>query len=533
MPKTVEKTILPFISHSPESTAFSDEAERATAFCFAELNREKGRGFFRKKESERLAFISKVGYPFWLAPVMGMTLLLDGLKTTSHEIHYPALPNLKPIKEKLDKPQIAPENYADFLTSHQTYFQTSTDEQIPVQNLLSDIEFAMEFLNFTEEATTTNSPANDIVLAPPTLDKEAVKDMMQNFEQKWLKLEQEIADLKEIINLLNTRTQEAKAALRQQIEVAEINFVHKVEEGKKALEKKIDQIKALHAKQIKKANTKYEQKIKDWRNQVFAAEKKKTLLNSKIEFAQAEMKKAGIKDNDAAKQEWKDELKKLKNQSQENDAKLEELKNKPPEIEEHHKEELLQLKQGADVKIKEANEDFEGIETNHKAEIGTCQNEMKKIDELTSGIIEKIGDLVEKREATTRELRELGVRKQRTDYSLIYMPFYLSCYRSKSEKRYGFLAPLSISTNARTRIDWLFQPRSAKTASILKSFIALLDENRVFKRAISKLCRKIDILKNKKEREKLKEGLSELKEENLLSSRDFKLFNKAISNFVH
>ena len=122
MPKTVEKTILPFISHSPESTAFSDEAERATAFCFAELNREKGRGFFRKKESERLAFISKVGYPFWLAPVMGMTLLLDGLKTTSHEIHYPALPNLKPIKEKLDKPQIAPENYADFLTSHQTYF---------------------------------------------------------------------------------------------------------------------------------------------------------------------------------------------------------------------------------------------------------------------------------------------------------------------------------------------------------------------------------------------------------------------------
>ncbi|MCK5641948.1 MAG: hypothetical protein KAJ19_14185, partial [Gammaproteobacteria bacterium] len=181
-PKRIEKALLPFAVCSQEKTIFNDEVEKATVFCLSELNREKEGGFLKKRDAEKLIFISKVYYPFWIMPIREMTVLLDGLNTTSHEISYPALPNLKSFKEILKNQPITHQVYTNFLSNNQNFFQSSTMQQELVEGLLNDSKFTIEFLEYTKEATTIKSPIVDSVLITPALDKEDVSKTFQRVE---------------------------------------------------------------------------------------------------------------------------------------------------------------------------------------------------------------------------------------------------------------------------------------------------------------------------------------------------------------
>jgi len=55
------------------------EAESAAVFAIAEFERSKGGGLIARQPPERLAFLSKVGYPLWLYPKNNQTFLFDGL----------------------------------------------------------------------------------------------------------------------------------------------------------------------------------------------------------------------------------------------------------------------------------------------------------------------------------------------------------------------------------------------------------------------------------------------------------------------
>jgi len=82
--RKIEKTLLPFATLSPASgESFTKDAERAAVFCLAELGRDKGGGFFKKRTPEKLVSIAEVYYPFWVAPFGRLVLLLDGLNVTS------------------------------------------------------------------------------------------------------------------------------------------------------------------------------------------------------------------------------------------------------------------------------------------------------------------------------------------------------------------------------------------------------------------------------------------------------------------
>ena len=65
----VAQLVLPFsIASENRKEPFSKEMEHAALFCLAELERNKGGGLILKQPAERMAFITEVGYPFWLIP---------------------------------------------------------------------------------------------------------------------------------------------------------------------------------------------------------------------------------------------------------------------------------------------------------------------------------------------------------------------------------------------------------------------------------------------------------------------------------
>jgi hypothetical protein len=537
--KTIEKALLPFANCSQANIAFDNDVEKATVFCLSELNREKGGGFFKKQDAEKLVYISKVYYPFWLAPFKDATLLIDGLNVASHAITYPATPDLKAFMENLNSCSLTRQAYANFLSNNQNYFRDLGEGQKTViQGLLNDAEFTVEFLNFAKEANKPDSPIVDAVLITPALDEAGVMAMLQNVEVTRQKLLEELASLTDTIKRLNSKTQESQASLREEIKATEEKFSLQIQQVKTEVETKVAKINKAYSDTVTKVADKYEQKTTILQKEILKSEKAQEQLDAEIERVEAEIKTSAINKDDSAERKWKEKRNKLKDQRPEIASALKELEKQTAEIEENRKTELFQLKQDNDAKIKEANKGLVEIEAARDAEIRTCQIEMEKIEELTSDIIEKVDELAKNREATILEFDELGTKQQRTDLSLIYLPFYLSCYQLKANKRYIYLSPSVVSDGSltarlkavgKTKISKLLEPRSRTVLSILNSFMALLDENIVFNREISEACLKANLLQMENAKEAVENGLNKLNEQGWLSTSEFESFSQTVT----
>ena len=532
-----KKTLLPFAVSAQTNDVFNDDVEKAAAFCYAELNREKAGGFFKKRESEKIVFVTEVYYPFWLAPLKGQGLLLDGLNVASHTITFPTMPDLKTFKACLTDRKMERQVHTNFLANNQNYFKASDQQKLVVEGLINDAEFTLDFLNSVREITPTNSPIAEGVFISPAVEQDGVIRILQSVENTCSKLAEELADLNEIIRLINLRNQEAERSLREEIRIAERKFNARIPKIKSIMTAQVSKINKEYSAAVTKISTKYDQKLKVLHKQILKLEKSEAQFDKEMERVEAEIRTAAINKADSAERKWKERREQLKAKRPAIASGLKEKEKQIQEIEDDRSNALFQLKQNSEVKIKEASKNLIEIETSRDAEIKIYQTEMEKIEELTSNIIKKIDELTKSIETTMLDFDELGT-KQQTQLILIYMPFYLSCYQSRTHKRYTYLAPSIVSEGGfstrlkcvgKTKISQLLQPRSKRVVSILNSFIGLLEEDVVFNREISEACTKANMLQMKKAQEAVKNGLNVLKEQRWLSDSEFESFSQETS----
>jgi hypothetical protein len=532
--------LLPFAHYtSATNGTFTNAVEKATIFCFSELNRNKGGGLLRKQAPEKTVFLSKVYYPIWLAPYREFTLLLDGLNLFSHAISYQVLPDLAAFKNNLIERSATPKLHAVFLSNNQNYFQlTSEEKSAVIEGLMNDREFTEEFQNYAKESATTNSPVVDSVLITPALNKNAVSKMIQSVENTRQAFLGELTALKEIIKLLNQKAQSSLRSIREEIKGIEEEFGSKIQKEKSTLDSVFEGFNKEYSKQVTETTEKFDEKITGLQKEIVMMEKSVNQLIAEIEQTEAEIKTSAINKDDSAEQRWKEKRGKLKEELSQIHPNIKVSKEKILEIEEKRKKELFQLKQGNEAKIKEASKTMVELEANRDAEIKTCQTEMEKIEELTANIIKMADDLARSREAVILEFDDLGIRQQRQDPSMFYVPFYLACYQAKANKHYIYFAPSIVSENGisvrlkavgKTRISQMLHPRSKGIVSILNRFINLLDEDIAFNREISEACSKANTLQIKEGKEAIKSGLNSLKEQGWLSDREFELFSQEFS----
>ena len=538
--KSTEKTILPFATYQTNEV-FTSDVEKAAVFCTAELDREKGGRFFKKQDFENIVFISKVLYPFWIVPFKDLTIVIDGLNVPSHTITYPALPDLKSFIEKIRGQTMTRQVHTTFLANNQNYFQNSNTEQnLKIEGLMNDTEFVKEFLEYAKQAITMDSPITDSVIVTPAIDEASVSKILQNVENTKTKLSEELASLNEIIKLLSNKTRESQAALKKEIKSLEDEYKVKIQKVKAVLNTNIAKINMAYSNQVTQVSNKFEQKMANLHKDFVKLEKEKEKLDIEIERAEAEIKTSAINKDDITEQKWKIKQKRLKGKQPELASNLKETQKQIKETEEIQKNVLFQLKQDTELKIKEASKDLVEIEASRDAEIKVYQNQMENIEELTSNIIKKVDELAINREATLPEFDQLGIKQKREKKSLVYMPFYLSCYQSKSKKRYAYLAPSIVNKDClstrlkafgKTKIRQLLEPKSKKIISILNGFIRLLDQNIVFNREISEACMKANLLKTRNAGEATKNGLNKLKQEGWLSNSESEDLNQAVIQY--
>jgi len=534
---TREKTLLPFaVSTQAENDFFTDEVEKAAVLCITELNRETGGGFFRKQAPEKLVFLSKVYYPFWVAPLREATLLLDGLNQSSHVIHYQGLPDLKSFKDNLTDPLASRQAHLNFLINNQNYFKNICvpEQNFVIEGLLNDQKLTQDFLEYIKEAKKTNAPVSDAVFINSALDANGVARTVQNIETTWLKIREEVTSLNEIIRLLNRRNQEALTLLQGEITATKEKFSPMIQKAKITLERTVAKINKEYSVQVTETSNKFDQQITDLQKENLKQEKIMEQINSEIAKIEAEIKTAAINKDDVTEQKWKAKASELKKQLPEISDEKKNIQKQILEVEENKKNELFELKQENDAKIKEASMDLLNIEAAQEGEIRTFQSEMQKLEELTSNIIAQVDELAKSREALILEFEELGVKQERSQVSLVYMPFYLSCYQSKSNKRYAYVAPstvggsglvLKLKAVGKAKISKIFQQRSKEIAVILNRFMRLLDEDIVFNRDISEACLKANLLESEKAKEEVLRGLTALQVEGWLSDKEFAEFS--------
>ncbi|HLE75687.1 MAG TPA: hypothetical protein VI864_06555 [Candidatus Bathyarchaeia archaeon] len=536
--RKTNKTLLPFATLAPTSgRSFTIDAERAAVFCLAELGRDRGGGFFKKRPPEKLVFIAEVYYPFWVAPFGRLTLLLDGLNVTSHAINYSVLPDLKVFKDKMDIRSETRQAYVTFLSTNLNYFKGSDSEETKViDGLMTDAGFLKEFMPYLDEAAMTEAPVVDSVLISPATDEAAILVMAKELEDLQSKFVGEVKELNKIIKLLNLKTKEFLELLRKEVKETEQRFSKPIEEAKVSIENKTSQINREYTEKITETSSQFEQETLVAQKEIIALEKTKEQLTTEIEHCEAEIKTATINKDDVTEQKWKEKRSALKKEISEILKKTRVIAEKIKKIDENKKHAIFQLKSESDAKIKEASKDLMAVESSRDAEISIFHSEMEKLEELTADIIKQIDQSAKMREATIAEFENLGIQQKRANFSLVHMPFYLMRYQSGPNRRHTFFAPSfvgSVGVGAKLRsamgkmkISQLFQPRSKKVVSLLHKFAILLEEDVAFGSEINEACRKANLLDAENLKQSIAAGLNKLKEDGWLSEQERKSFSQ-------
>ena len=532
-----EKLLLPFATLAQtREDPFTKDSERAAVYCLAELERDKGGGFFKKRAPEKLLFITEVYYPFWVVPFGNYTLLLDGLNLTSHSIPYSVLPDFRVFGKELEIRAKTRQAYATFLSNNLNFFKVSESEETKViDGLIADSEFLNEFTPYLAEALPTKTPVVDSVIITPAKGKTEIISMTKELQKLQSNFLGDLTELNELIKLLNLKTNNFLEMLRKKVAETEEKYSKPIKKAKVALEKLTARINKRYTKRITKASNQFEKKAVAAQKKFITLEKTKAHLTSEIEHCEAEIKTAEINKNDVAEQKWKEKRSELKEKLPEVSKEIRELSERINGIEESRKQTIFQLESENDAEIKGASKDLLAIESSRDAELNVFQKEMEKLEEWADTIIKQIDQLAKLREATNAEFDSLGVQGKKDKPSLIYMPFYLVRYQSKENVRYTFFSPSVISSLGvvtklksaigKAKISQLFEPRSKKIISILNKFAILLNEDVAFCRQINEACRKANLLELENLRQSVIAGLGQLRKAEWLSEQEFKSFS--------
>ena len=519
---------------------FTREMEKAAIFCLAERERKKGGGIFSKQPVEEFAFIAKVCYPFWLIPLGETTLLLDGLNFASHTLTYKNIPDVETFLKNFERSSKTRETYMAFLTEYLNYFRAPESEiENIVDGLIVNPEFLNEFEGYLSNATQVDSPPSEMVVISPTIDEEEVKTIKKELQSLKNRLTEETNLLYKSMKCLNAATGDYIKALRGEIREIEEKLGAELGKKEETVRRKVEEVREKYDTRITKISKDFEKQLYVLQQEKVKLEKKQKQLTDKIEHCEAEIKTAQITKDDVGEEKWKQELKKAKEQLAEVESELKETEKRIKEKESEKKIEIFNIKSECDAEISEIEKDLMEIEASRDAKIQIYKKEMEKLEELTSEIINKIDALVRLREATMVQFEKLGLKQKRRKCVRVHVPFYLACFRMQSEKRYAYFPPVEVNSIdasvklkgvfGKTKIAQLLRPRSKAFNTLLNKLMILMEKNAVFRRGIDEAGAKLNVLRTKALREKIKEGLEQLRDEGWLSERELKTLRKELA----
>lgn len=540
LPQETDKLILPFSTlASGRTEPFSLETERATVFCLAELERRKGRGIVAKQPSEKTIFIAKAVYPFWLFPFRETSLIFDGLNTASYTFSRPSVAGMQAFTEGIERSASRRETYIAFLSDNLNYFQPlRKEESLTTDGLMADSAFLTELATYLSEAKPFESATPGTALLQTTTSEDAITAEIRELENLKSRLIDEVKSLNKGMRLLNFTTKDFTKAIRAEMKEVKERFSAELEKCRGPVEEAVRKVHLKGDEETAVASKKSGKHLLSLQKEKVKLDEAREQLTDKIARCDAEIKSSATRKDEATERRWKDEKGRYKKERSDLESSIKKLEKEIKEAEDEKRQELFRIKSDVEAKVQEANREIDEIEAARDAEVQVLKQQIEKIEEQTSAIIKQINETTGSLEAATASFNNLGIRRESSKPSLVYVPFYLVGFQSETRKRYLHYPP-SYTNSVKllvklkgalgmARIKQLFSPRSAALANFLNRVPSMLEENAVLERETSEAAVEDSILASQDGKEIIRHGLSRLKEEGWLSEKEYASFSNAL-----
>lgn len=519
---------------------FTEEMEKAAIYCFAEMERVKGGGLILKKPEEKIIFLAKFFYPFWLFPWDELNLVFDGLKTTAYTLTYKSVPDAKTFLENAQRSSKTMETYTTFLSDNVNYFQMSSEEKTMVMDaLITEPSFLSEFSQCISEAGQFDVSASETALLSSIIDESLISSMLHELESLKSSFKANINILHECIKFLNKTTRNFVKTVRGNIKTVKEELTLEIRKQEEIAAQKISRINEEYDQQTLKLMKNFEKQLLPLQKDKVKLERAKEDALRKIERCNMEAKTCAANKDSVGEKKWKEKANETKKELSEIEKQIEEIEDKIREIEENKSAETFRLRSEWENKIKEARKDLVDLEASRDAKIQIYRQEIEKLEGLTANIIQQINNVTKIREEDLANIERLGIQQKTANPNLVYMPFYLVCYQAEMKKRYVVFPPMAAnnigfsakikSALGKAKVKQLLTPRFKTISSLLEKLPMTIEKDAALAREVHEIGDRANMLKANSTKKSIIKGLEKLREEGWLSEKEHETLNQKLA----
>lgn len=540
MPKRVMRFSLPFtVPAGDREKPLTREMEEAAVLCLAEMERDKGGGRILKREAEELVFVAVARYPIWLVPLEGRSMLVDGFSIEAHALSHDVLPDVQAFIDDLQGSAETREAYLAFLHDHLNLFREfKGQEERRIEGFITSPDLVKSLISYIPEASRTRKAVVDEIILSPTLDESAVSSSLHELSSYRATLKMDVSGLRQAMKLLNTATDRHTKIIRDEIKKIRAEFDKEVATVRSSVMEKRRTIQKKYDEEIAKRSRQFDRQLQGLHRERVKAERARERMSVGIERCEVEIASCRLYKDEAGELQWRHKLDDYKKELPIVEKSLRDLNRRINEMENVKRREISEIRKEYDARAEAAMEKLRELEAAHEAEKRILQQEIQKLEDLSSAIVDQIDGLLERRREAIREFDGMGISKRRRKYALVHLPFYLACYRRKLKKRYVVYPPSRArgmgaltkfkSVFGATKIKSLLEDRSKPITNLLNQLIPLIVRNPVFEREVGDAGRRANILRTKETRERVRKGLKELKNEGWISEGELSEFDSLI-----
>jgi len=531
----IQKFILPFSEKIDTSTKLDKDAatEVAAIFALAEMDREKGSRIISRRLGEKINFIAKIGYPFWVYPLLDKVALFDGLNLSEHVLSYTKIANVKHFLDGLKNSLRNRENFEYFLSEHGQYFaKTDLKANLKLHGLITKIGMLNEFGNYQKEATRVIDQFANIGLLSSSINQSKLFSATQEITRLHATLEREIKNLNASIEVLGKGSLQFHNELHDEIEAVKQEFDLSIKTEEAAVAPILEGIREEHDQKTAALARSYKANQVPLHAEKIKLIKSKNELTNEIEQYCANAKIV-VSGDESSRPHWKSKIKEAKEKLSETEKQLKLNERELRELEERRASEVLQLKSAKESEIKDARKKIVELEASRDAKILVAKQEMEKLASETKLISDQIGKLLKLTEASIAQFDKLGIKSfsENLDKALVYMPFYVISYQKETRNRYLIVPPSSMnaidmSTKlrailGRARIKSFLTPRFKELASVAKNIQTQSQGNSIFAAELKQVGAINNILVMDWIHDEVDKGLMCLKNQGWLNDKEY------------
>jgi len=534
---TPKQLALPFATQSENrKEPFSSEAEAAAIFALAELERKNG-GITGKQE--KIVYITKVGYPFWVIIWENATYVFDGLNRSGKDWTYYEDSQSELMISDFKTHFRIREEYLKFLVSYQNNFeQTLTKKEMACEGLVTDNEALREIDSYRKEATEIYEQKPKPSLLSPVLKETEATAIVNQIEKLKTKFIKKTEKLEQLSGLISKTTKEYIEGLHFESKAVAEEAEAQIKAQKELINPKIEKLTIEHHKQIERLETSIDREIQPLKKQKSHLEKSITEAEANLESYNRQLKTQKVKNNKRSEESLKKKIKKEKQELGETEKQLKSVDKQLKALTEQKTEETSKLKREFDKKVQSERQPIVTLEALRDKKLETFRQEILKLEEISKSVLDELDNFVIKRQNIMSRAPPVSLEsdpKLKTN-ALLHVPFYIAAYEgaTSESKRYFVFSPSTVgslgfsaklkSAFGRPKIKDLFDSRFKAFSDLGEKIRFKASANSEFKEKIEDLAKTNNILSAKT---LLENGLISLRDEGWFSDSEYLNFVSA------